>query len=74
MALGKKEAAPKRRYALAGPLCTSLDRLGELELPELAPGELLAFGQAGAYGRTEAMVEFLSREPPRELWLSRGGL
>lgn len=74
MALGKKEAAPKRRYALAGPLCTSLDRLGELELPELAPGELLAFGQAGAYGRTEAMVEFLSREPARELWLSRGGL
>lgn len=74
MALGKREAAPKRRYALAGPLCTSLDRLGELELPELAPGDLLAFGQAGAYGRTEAMVEFLSREPPRELWLSRGGL
>lgn len=74
IALGKKEAAPKRRYSLAGPLCTSLDRLGELELPELAPGELLAFGQAGAYGRTEAMVEFLSREPPRELWLSRGGL
>lgn len=68
MALGEREAAPKRRYALAGPLCTSLDRLGELELPELAPGDLLAFGQAGAYGRTEAMVEFLSREPPRELW------
>lgn len=73
-ALGKKEAAPKRRYALAGPLCTSLDRLGELELPELSTGDLVAFGQAGAYGRTEAMVEFLSREPARELWLSRGGL
>lgn len=68
MALGKDEAAPKRRYALAGPLCTSLDRLGELELPELTAGDLLAFGQAGAYGRTEAMVEFLSREPARELW------
>ena len=28
---------PRRPATLAGPLCTSLDRLGEVELPELAP-------------------------------------
>src|SRR5690606_18096566 len=35
-------------YVLTGPLCTSLDRLGTLDLPHLEPGHLLAFGQAGA--------------------------
>ncbi len=54
---------------LAGPLCTSLDRLGIVELPVLKPGNLLVFGQAGAYGFTEAMPLFLSRTPPQEIWL-----
>lgn len=56
-------------YTLAGPLCTSLDRLGEVRLPELAPGDLLAFGMAGAYGFTEAMTHFLSHPVPPELWV-----
>jgi len=54
---------------LAGPLCTGLDRLGTVELPELENGSVLMFGQTGAYGRTEAMNDFLCREAPRELWL-----
>jgi diaminopimelate decarboxylase len=45
---------------LAGPLCTSLDRLGDVLLPELEPGALIAFGRTGAYGATEAMTKFLS--------------
>ncbi len=59
---GKKQAT-----ILAGPLCTSLDRLGTLDLPPLARGDLLVFGQAGAYGFTEAMKDFLSHPAAGEL-------
>jgi diaminopimelate decarboxylase len=60
---------PSRPATLAGPLCTSLDRLGDVELPELRPGSLLAFGTVGAYGFTEAMAPFLSHPVPAEIWV-----
>ncbi|QDO88194.1 hypothetical protein FNH13_07430 [Ornithinimicrobium ciconiae] len=56
-------------YTLAGPLCTSLDRIGTAELGPLEPGDLLMFGQAGAYGFTQAMTNFLSHPVPEQLWL-----
>jgi len=56
-------------YTLAGPLCTSLDRLGEVVLPELAAGDLLAFGATGAYGLNEGMTHFLSHPVPPEIWV-----
>jgi diaminopimelate decarboxylase len=59
---------PLRPATLAGPLCTSLDRLGDVELPDLEPGSVLALGMAGAYGFTEAMTPFLSHPAPREVW------
>lgn len=62
-------AGPLRPATLAGPLCTSLDRLGEVALPELQPGTLLAFGMVGAYGFTEAMAPFLSHPVPAEIWI-----
>ena len=58
---------PLRPATLAGPLCTSLDRLGDVELPEVAAGDLLAFGTVGAYGFTEAMAPFLSHPVPEEI-------
>jgi diaminopimelate decarboxylase len=54
---------------LAGPLCTSLDRLGQALLPRLKAGDLVMLGQAGAYGYTEAMTLFLSHEPAAEICL-----
>jgi diaminopimelate decarboxylase len=58
------------RFVLAGPLCTSLDRLGVVDLPsDLSPGDLLAFGMIGAYGRAEAMTDFLSHPEAPEIWL-----
>ncbi len=63
------EASPPRPVVLAGPLCTSLDRLGEALLPELVPGDLLAFGMTGAYGFTESMPGFLSHPVPPEIWI-----
>ncbi|MEE6289077.1 hypothetical protein V2J52_15605 [Georgenia sp. MJ173] len=56
-------------YTLAGPLCTSLDRIGTAELGPLRPGDLLMFGQAGAYGFTQAMTSFLSHPVPAQHWL-----
>jgi diaminopimelate decarboxylase len=59
------------RFTLAGPLCTSLDRLGEVDLPgDLAPGDLLVFGTTGAYGRNEGMTHFLSHPEPPEVWVA----
>ncbi|HJV49009.1 MAG TPA: hypothetical protein VJ549_07020 [Geothrix sp.] len=55
-------------HTLAGPLCTSLDRLGEVQLPELKAGDLLAFGSTGAYGLNEGMTHFLSHPVPPEIW------
>ncbi len=54
---------------LTGPLCTSLDRLGEVSLPGVGAGDYVAFGRTGAYGSTEAMSRFLSHPAPREYWV-----
>lgn len=60
---------------LAGPLCTSLDRLGQVPLPaDLGPGDLLAFGMAGAYGATEALTRFLSHPGAKEAWVEESPL
>lgn len=58
-----------KETVLAGPLCTSLDRLGTVSLPDLSPGDLLVFGMTGAYGFTEAMTNFLSHAPAKEVWI-----
>ncbi len=63
------EAGPALDYTLAGPLCTSLDRLGKVQLPALAAGDLLAFGMTGAYGFSEGMTHFLSHPLPKEVWV-----
>jgi diaminopimelate decarboxylase len=48
--IGKASAA-EQLADIDGPLCENADRLAEqLTLPELAPGDLLAIEQAGAYG------------------------
>lgn len=65
----RDEGGERIAYTLAGPLCTSLDRLGEVLLPPLKPGDLVMLGQAGAYGATEAMTGFLSRAKADEYWL-----
>lgn len=64
-----EDEGERTAYTLAGPLCTSLDRIGTAELPALEPGDLLIFGQAGAYGFTQAMTNFLSHPVPEQVWL-----
>jgi len=57
---------PLFRQVLAGPLCSSLDRLGTVLLPELKAGDIVLFGQAGAYGFSESMSLFLSHPQAAE--------
>ncbi len=68
---GPNDNGPRVPFTLAGPLCTSLDRLGEGLLPEsLAPGDVVVFGNAGAYAYTQAMTHFLSHPVPEQHWLN----
>lgn len=58
---------------VAGPLCESSDFLGrERQLPPLAPGDLLAVMDTGAYGMAMA-GGFNSRLRPAEVWIGDGG-
>lgn len=55
---------------LAGPLCTSLDRVGTGDLPvDLRSGDVVVFGQTGAYAYTQAMTHFLSHAVPEQHWI-----
>lgn len=69
-----KDGDAREAYTLAGPLCTSLDRLGEAVLPGLHGGDIVMLGQAGAYGATEAMTRFLLHPEAEELWLEASPL
>ncbi len=56
------------RVTLVGPLCTSLDTLDPAaRIPLPRPGDVVVFGQAGAYGFTQSMPLFLSHPGPAEL-------
>ncbi len=53
---------------LGGPLCTPADAFPEVPgLPELVPGDLVAFLASGAYGLTFSNVLFLSHPLPAEV-------
>ncbi|MBK8976631.1 MAG: alanine racemase [Planctomycetes bacterium] len=65
--------APADPAALGGPLCTPADRFAKsLELPELAPGDLLAILNAGAYGLTFSPHRFLGHPGPAEVVVDGG--
>ena len=62
-----------KNFAVYGPLCTGLDKLGEFELPQdVAVGDFLVFAQCGAYGFTESMPFFLCHTLPAEAVVYHG--
>ncbi|NRA60246.1 MAG: PLP-dependent decarboxylase [Psychrobium sp.] len=64
----RDSSAKHSKFHIHGPLCTSLDKLGHLALPDdLSEGDTLIFSQCGAYGFTEAMPYFLCHELPAEV-------
>ena len=53
---------------VAGPLCTPLDTWSRsAKLPELAPGDLVAVPNVGAYGLSASLVAFLGHPLPAEV-------
>ncbi|MCB0726384.1 MAG: hypothetical protein KDD00_02905 [Ignavibacteriae bacterium] len=66
-----EERTSKGNYLIAGPLCTSLDEFDDnAELPETKPGDILAILNAGAYGFTESMPDFLSHKKAYEEFIN----
>ncbi|MBT4936475.1 PLP-dependent decarboxylase, partial [Candidatus Peregrinibacteria bacterium] len=60
--LNKKSSA-SLKFKVHGPLCTSLDDLGEYDLPvELNVNDWLIFHKTGAYSLTESMPYFLCHD------------
>lgn len=67
--------APSQAFDLHGPLCTSLDKLGHLRLPnDVAVDDKLVFGYCGAYGFTESMPFFLCHQLAAEYVFQAGAL
>ncbi|PUA35216.1 diaminopimelate decarboxylase [Paenibacillus elgii] len=65
-----RESGEPREYAIAGPLCTPGDTLGDrVTLPPLEPGDLIGILASGAYCLTMSPVLFLSHALPREVLL-----
>lgn len=64
----RESTAAQQLFHLHGPLCTSLDKLGVLALPQdVTVDDCLVFSQCGAYGFTEAMPFFLCHNLPAEI-------
>jgi diaminopimelate decarboxylase len=60
-------------FDVHGPLCTSLDKLGRLALPnDVDVDDQLIFGLSGAYGFTESMPFFLCHQIAAEYVLHNG--
>lgn len=61
-------AAAGASASLVGPLCTPGDVLGrEVEMPDLADGDVVVVPNAGAYGLTASLLAFLGRPAPLEV-------
>jgi len=65
----------EQNFDLHGPLCTSMDKLGHLALPQdVEVDDSLVFGFCGAYGFTESMPFFLCHQLAAEYIFENGEL
>ncbi|WP_030422184.1 decarboxylase [Streptomyces sp. NRRL F-5065] len=68
VAVGPETGECVESATLVGPLCTPGDILGrEIDVPALAPGDLVTIPNAGAYGPTASLLMFLGRPAPVEV-------
>jgi diaminopimelate decarboxylase len=58
---------------VVGPLCTSIDFLGEVALPRPEIGDRIAIFDSGAYGYSASPLGFLSHPTPLELAMDETG-
>ncbi len=68
-------AGPVGKFTLAGPLCTTIDRLASnAELPALRVGDMIAIAGLGAYGLSASPTRFISHPEAREVAIVNGAL
>jgi len=71
----RSSAQEKQLFDIHGPLCTSMDKLGNLALPrDVTIDDQLIFGFCGAYGFTESMPFFLCHHIAAEYVFSQNKL
>jgi len=71
----RNSTAPRQAFDIHGPLCTSMDKLGHLTLPDdVGVDDKLVFGYCGAYGFTESMPFFLCHQLAAEYVFQAGAL
>lgn len=74
-ALLRNSVVNEQTYVIHGPLCTSLDKLGQYSLPcDINVEDYIIFGLAGAYGFTESMPFFLCHPIAGEYVLADGNV
>jgi len=66
-----KNSGEKEEITIAGPLCESGDVFGTRKMPKLGEGDLLAIGNAGAYGFAMSS-RYNSRPLPAEVSIEKG--
>jgi diaminopimelate decarboxylase len=73
--LDRLDLAATTEVDVCGPICTPLDCLAKgVRLPEPEPGDIIGVLNAGAYGRTMSLVDFMSLGRPAELLADAGRL
>ena len=71
----RNSSVQSKAFDIHGPLCTSMDKLGHLSLPQdVAVDDRLVFGYCGAYGFTESMPFFLCHQLAAEYVFQAGEL
>ena len=71
----RQSNAAEQAFDIHGPLCTSMDKLGQLPLPQdIDVGDQVVFGYCGAYGFTESMPFFLCHQLAAEYVIDNGKL
>jgi diaminopimelate decarboxylase len=74
--LACRDGGEELETEIVGPLCTPIDRLASRALlpADLAPGDVLAFANAGAYAKHASPLAFLGHDWPAEVLLEAGGV
>lgn len=71
--LNKMGDARDTKCSIAGPICSPIDMIGhDVMLPRPEPGDIIGVFNAGAYGYTMSMTDFMSLGAPAEV-LTEGG-
>lgn len=71
--INKMGERPGHEYDICGPICTPLDCIGKrVMLPAVEPGDVIGFFNAGAYGYTMSLMNFMSLGWPAEVIVEKG--